>query len=159
MKFLAIDYGLRRTGIAVSDPNGSMAFPRKTIIQNTREQFFAELLACIEEEKAEAIVVGLPLLLNGEESTITKQVRNFTARLRRRSPLPVYFTPEAFSSCEASAELREAGLSFKESEEVVDQQAAVCILRSFLSVPQEYRQEAPAPQWVNAGGTQVKNGE
>ena len=62
MKYLGIDYGTRRTGVAASDTGGSMAFPRRTIVMTTRDRFFAELLAVAEEERAEAYVVGLPLL-------------------------------------------------------------------------------------------------
>ena len=63
MKYLAIDYGQKRTGIAVSDGGGSMAFPRKTIQMRTREAFFEELLALIEAEAPDAVVIGLPLNL------------------------------------------------------------------------------------------------
>ena len=68
MKYLAIDYGQKRTGIAVSDTGGSMAFPRKTILMRTRAAFFEELLALIEAEATDAIVIGLPINLDGEES-------------------------------------------------------------------------------------------
>ena len=67
MKYLAIDYGQKRTGIAVSDTGGSMAFPRKTILMRTRAAFFEELLALIEAEATDAIVIGLPINLNGED--------------------------------------------------------------------------------------------
>ena len=75
MKYLAIDYGQKRTGIAVSDTGGSMAFPRKTILMRTRAAFFEELLALIEAEATDAIVIGLPINLDGEESLTTRQVR------------------------------------------------------------------------------------
>jgi putative Holliday junction resolvase len=66
-------------------------------------------------------------------------VRNFVARLRRRSSLPVYLVAEELSSFEAGEDLREAGLSFREREAVVDQQAAVRILESFLNLPEDRR--------------------
>ena len=76
MKYLAIDYGQKRTGIAVSDTGGSMAFPRKTILMRTRAAFFEELLALIEAEATDAIVIGLPINLDGEESLTTRQSPN-----------------------------------------------------------------------------------
>ena len=85
MKYLAIDYGQKRTGIAVSDTGGSMAFPRKTILMRTRAAFFEELLALIEAEATDAIVIGLPINLDGEESLTTRQVRNFSKSLARRT--------------------------------------------------------------------------
>jgi putative Holliday junction resolvase len=120
MKYLGIDYGTRRTGIAVTDGAGMMAFPRRTIVMSTRDAFFAELLSVVEEERPAGVVVGLPLLAGGEETLITRQVRNFVARLRRRSSLPVYLVAEELSSFE-------------------DQQAAVRILESFLNLPEDRR--------------------
>lgn len=139
MKYLGIDYGTRRTGIAVTDGAGMMAFPRRTIVMSTRDAFFAELLSVVEKERPAGVVVGLPLLAGGEETLITRQVRNFVARLRRRSSLPVYLVAEELSSFEAGEDLREAGLSFREREAVVDQQAAVRILESFLNLPEDRR--------------------
>ncbi len=112
-----------------------MAFPRCTLqcpAQSTRADFFAKLLAVLEEESPAILVVGLPLYLDGNESLTTKQVRNFVARLQRRSPLPVYLMPEALSSEEAISDLRESSLRGKKHKDVLDQQAAVRILQSFL---------------------------
>ncbi len=112
---------------------------------DTRAAFFAELLGVIEEECPYALVVGLPLLENGQETLITRQVRNFVARLQRRCTLPVYLVPEELSSFEADVDLREAGLSFREREAVVDRQAAVRILESFLSLPEARRVPVSIP--------------
>ncbi len=139
MKYLAIDYGQKRTGIAVSDSGGSMAFPRRTILMKTRDAFFAELLSLIETEKPDALVVGLPVDLDGTETLTTRQVRNFTDRLARRTPLPIYIMPEALSSLEAELDLRAAGRSAAASRSVLDQQAAVRILQSFLDQPETQR--------------------
>lgn len=59
MKYLALDYGTRRVGVAVSDPDGMMAFPRRTLKREVREAFFAELLALIDEERAGRHSAGL----------------------------------------------------------------------------------------------------
>ncbi len=139
MKFLGIDYGQRRTGIAVTDAGGRMAFPRRTIAMTTRDAFFVELLGMVEVECPDAFVVGLPRLPGGEETLTTRQVRNFVERLKRRSTLPVYLMPEELSSFEAEDDLRDAGLRGRRLEAVVDQQAAVRILESFLAVPEERR--------------------
>ena len=139
MKYLAVDYGQKRTGIAVSDAGGQMAFPRRTIVMKTRDAFFAELLAFIEEERPDALVVGLPLDRDGTETLTTRQVRNFMARLARRTPLPIYAMPEALSSMEAELDLRAAGRTTAASRPVLDQQAAVRILQSFLDQPENQR--------------------
>lgn len=139
MKFLAIDYGQKRTGLAVSDPGGRMAFPRATISMRGKDAYFAELLALAEAEVVEAFVVGLPLRGNGEDSETTRQVRNMAARLKRRTPLPVYFMPENLSSHDAECRLREAGKSGKKVQESLDRAAAATILESFLALPEERR--------------------
>lgn len=139
MKCIAIDYGTKRTGLAATDTGGRMAFPRRTLVMTTKDRFFAELLAFIEEESPAAIVVGLPTLLDGTETLITRQVRNFVERLKRRCDLPVYFMTEVLSSHEAEGDLREAGLNEREIKKVVDQQAAVRILETFLNQPEHQR--------------------
>lgn len=136
---MALDYGLKRTGVAVSDPEGRIAFPRRTVRMTTRRAFFAELTALMLEERPDAVVVGLPLLLDGGESLMTRQARNIAASLARRADLPVYLMPETLSSHEAERDLREAGRREKDLRAVVDQQAAVRILESFLNTPEEKR--------------------
>lgn len=131
MKYLAIDYGLKRSGIAVTDPDGLMAFPLQTIHMGKRKNVFVELACILDREKPDALIIGLPLLADGQESLITKQVRHFTARLARRTLLPIYFMPELLSSYIAEADLREVGR--KHIRSVIDQQAAVRILESFLN--------------------------
>lgn len=142
MKYLAIDYGLKRVGIAVSDDGGQFAFPRRTLRRETKAAFFAELLALLEEERAEAIVVGLPLLPDGKECLTTKQVRHFIESLKRRTALPLYWVDEVFSSAVAEEELFGFGLNYGKVHKVLDQQAAVLILESFLGLPEDRRQRA-----------------
>ena len=84
----------------------------------------------------------LPLLENGEETLTTRQIRHFTERLKRRVDLPIYFMPELLSSQEAEADLREAGIRPRDRRAVLDQQAAVRILESFLSEPEDRRRTA-----------------
>lgn len=142
MKFLAIDYGLARTGIAVTDAGGRMAFPRCTISlppQTPKAVFFERLLGVIAEEAPDALVLGLPLLNDGQESLTTRQVRNMAARIQRRVDLPLYLMPELLSSHEAEQDLREAGLRASSHKAVLDQQAAVRILESFLAEPDPSR--------------------
>ena len=139
MKYLAIDYGQKRTGLAVTDDGGRMSFPRATLVLMTRDKFFEELLSVIDKERPHAVVVGLPLSLNGEETLTTRQVKNFTARLKRRCPLPVYYMEEALSSNEAEERLRDAAVPVSKRKGILDQQAATLILESFLRLPEEKR--------------------
>lgn len=104
-----------------------------------RKEFLAALAARITAEGAEGVVMGLPLLTNGQDSLSTRQVRNVTERLKRRLDLPFFFMPEELSSEEAWADLREAGLKRARRKAALDQQAAVRILASFLALPPEQR--------------------
>lgn len=141
MKYLAIDYGEKRAGIAVSDAGGSMAFARTVLDAAPVEAFFRKLLALIAEERAEGLVLGLPLNLEGGETKSSARVRGFAARLRRHTALPIFFINEALTSFAAEAELREAGLSYKKRAALLDQQAAAHILQTFLSTPTHKREE------------------
>ncbi|MBO6171026.1 MAG: Holliday junction resolvase RuvX [Desulfovibrio sp.] len=141
MKFVGIDYGLARTGLAVSDPEGRLAFPLGTLRLEDfpdRKAFLAALAGRILDVGAEAVVMGLPLLADGTESLTTRQVRNVTGRLKRRVPLPFYFMAEELSSEEAWADLRAAGLARGKRKAVLDQQAAVRILSSFLALAPQH---------------------
>jgi putative Holliday junction resolvase len=142
MKYLAIDYGQKRTGIALSDPDGVFAFPRAVLLMRGRDAFFAALLALAEKEKADAFVVGLPLRQNGEDSESARRARNLAARLKRRSSLPVYFMPETLSSFEAESRLREAGKNPAQRRNRLDSAAAAAILESFLLLPESRRMPA-----------------
>lgn len=132
MKYLAIDYGGKRTGIAVSDSAGMMAFPRRTLSMRGREAFFAELLALAAAEEAEAFVVGIPLRRDGTDGETARRVRAMVEGLRRRVSLPVYLVEETLSSWEGEQRLREAGLKGRDLRARRDQAAAVAILETFL---------------------------
>jgi putative Holliday junction resolvase len=137
-RYLAIDFGLKRVGLAVAGPNSTMVFPLKTIFRTTRTAFFEELLATIEEEAIQAIVVGLPLDMEGNEQLISRQVRNFTESLARRVSLPIYLENEVLTSFEAKNRLHEAGVFGSRRKKVLDQMAAVAILESFLGHPESH---------------------
>ena len=133
-KLLCIDYGLARTGIAITDAGGRMAFPCCVLCKDARHAFFATLCTLIAKEAPQAIVVGLPLLEDGGESLSTRQARNFAQSLKRRVALPIYYMEELLSTHEAREQFRETGYTPARGE--LDQQAAVRILESFLNEPE-----------------------
>ncbi|MBQ4132820.1 MAG: Holliday junction resolvase RuvX [Desulfovibrionaceae bacterium] len=146
MKYLGIDYGDERTGLAVCDQGERMAFALKTLHRKTlpgREEFLRALLAIAEEQGAGGLVIGLPLPLNpdpdmGEPRTCRK-ARNFAARLGRRTSWPIYLINEALSSSEAEERLRQAGFKGQKLKDKLDAEAAAVILQQFLNLPLEQR--------------------
>lgn len=130
MKILGIDYGQKRIGLAMAQ--GSMAFPFKTLEKSTRDRLFADLMAIIEGEGVEAIVLGLPLDMEGAETLTTRQTLNFRDSLTRRTSLPIHLVNEALTSFDARERLREAGVPQRRHREMLDQMAAVCILETYL---------------------------
>ena len=145
MKWVGIDYGLARTGLAATDPEGIMAYPLTTIRladYANRKEFLAALAGRILEERPDAVVMGLPLLTDGTESMTTRQVRNVTERLKRRVPLPFYFRPARPRPAPAARDRRALGRTGRRCKAVLDQQAAVRILESFLSLSPDQRRPA-----------------
>lgn len=135
MKYLAIDFGEKRVGIAVSDKSGLMAFARTTIQKKTKQAFWDEVLALVTKEEAEAIVVGMPRTRDGAKTLIMRQIDNFMASFKRRSELPIYIMEETLSSFDAESRMGKAC----NAKSGLDGAAAAVILESFLALPPEKR--------------------
>lgn len=132
-RILGIDFGLKRVGLAMTDPGGVLASPYATLERTTREQCFADIKRIIETEGVRRVVVGLPLGLDGRETETTRQAKNFADSLARRVSVPVELFDERLTSAQAEAELTEAGLTCpKKKKQALDSQAATIILRSWM---------------------------
>lgn len=125
MKYLAIDYGSKRVGTAVSDAGGSIAFPR-TVLPND-EQLFSALKRLIEDEKVETVVVGDTRSHSGGENPVTVAAETFVKKLETEIQLPIERVWEIWSSIEAS---RYA----EKGNEHNDAAAAAIILQRFLDM-------------------------
>jgi putative Holliday junction resolvase len=117
VKVLALDYGSARTGIAVSDPTGTLARPVGVAERVGTPGGMASLLAAIRAEQPERIVVGLPLTLRGAEGEQARETLGFVARLREAIEVPVETYDERFTSSLAGGD---------------DARAAAYILSSYL---------------------------
>ena len=98
MKILALDYGSARTGVAVSDPTGTVARPVTTVQRVMSDDGFAKLLTVISAEEPELVVVGLPLTLKGEHGEQARETGAFVERLRGSLSVPVDEFDERFTS-------------------------------------------------------------
>lgn len=134
-RILGVDYGERRVGLAVSDPTATIAQPLPTLTRRRGKRPPVAAIARIaEEQEAAAIVVGLPLTLEGEESDWTREVRAFGERLSERTGLPVAYLDERMTSVRAERVVRSLGLpkSRREQKARVDAGAAILILQAHL---------------------------
>jgi putative holliday junction resolvase len=98
VKVLALDYGSARTGVAVSDPTGTVARPVTTVERVATEAGFAKLLAVIGTEEPELVVVGMPLTLSGGHGEQARETDVFVERLRDAIGAPVETFDERFTS-------------------------------------------------------------
>ena len=98
MKVLALDYGSARTGVAVSDPTGTLARPLGVVERASTETGLAELVRLAREEEVERIVVGLPLTLRGTRGEQAAETERFVEMLRRVVDLPVELFDERFTT-------------------------------------------------------------
>jgi putative pre-16S rRNA nuclease len=124
VKVLALDYGSARTGVAVSDPTGTVARPLGVVEQAATEAGLARLLELARGEEVERIVVGLPVTLRGEQGAQAQETNRFVELLRAATDLPVESFDERFTT-----KLAEASDSKAEQDAV----AAAHLLSSYLT--------------------------
>jgi putative Holliday junction resolvase len=98
VKVLALDFGAARTGVAVSDPTGTVARPVTTVQSAATDAGFATLLGVIAAEAPDVIVVGMPLTLRGEHGEQARATAEFVERLRAAADAPVETYDERFTS-------------------------------------------------------------
>ncbi|MDE3200850.1 MAG: Holliday junction resolvase RuvX [Acidobacteriota bacterium] len=133
-RYLAIDFGAKRIGVAVSDPLGLTAQPVMTLERrrNPREDL-RSLARLARKHDVAGIVVGLPLHMSGDESPRAAKTRAFAQKLGALSGLPIHLWDERLTSEEAHQILYKAGHKRQEHKEIVDQVAAALILEGFLA--------------------------
>jgi putative Holliday junction resolvase len=131
-RILAIDYGSRRIGLAVTDELGLTAQGLPTLHRSNKRNDFDHLRRTIKGYGIGEIVMGLPLRMSGEAGTQSEKVKEFAEELWRRFKLPVHLFDERLTSVEANRVLDESQVGLQRRKEVVDQLAAVLILQAFL---------------------------
>ena len=131
MRILGLDHGERRIGVAVSDATGSIATPHSVI--DRRADAVAEVLrTLIDEYDVELIVIGLPVLLSGEEGAAAEAARAFADTVGEATGLPVALQDERFTTVTAEDALLEGGVRRSERREVRDKVAAAVMLQGYL---------------------------
>ena len=131
-RLLGVDYGDVRVGLAASDPDRKIAFPLATYERQGRERDAEYFRALVGEEQVGALVVGLPVHLDGREGQKAGEARAFGKWLGEVTGLPVVFWDERFTSVEAEGYLLSAGLTNKRRKERRDRVAAQILLQTYL---------------------------
>ncbi|MGO8672358.1 MAG: Holliday junction resolvase RuvX [Capsulimonadaceae bacterium] len=133
MRFLALDIGDVRIGIAVCDLLETAAFPVRTIrrVQSLKRDV-AAVLEVVAEQEVDAVVAGLPVSLDGGVGPQAQKVLGFVRALARGAGVPVVTWDESLTSVDADTWLIGRGMSRQKRRETIDQMAAVLILDSYL---------------------------
>ena len=131
--FLAFDYGDKYLGIAVGSRHSGQAEALTTLRGSGKNPDWVRISRLLEEWKPDALVVGLPLNMDGSTNSMTRAARAFGHRLQDRYNLPVHMVDERLTTLAARDILNEAGVSMRQHGAKLDQLAAQTILQAFLN--------------------------
>ncbi|MDH3744876.1 MAG: Holliday junction resolvase RuvX [Acidobacteriota bacterium] len=132
MKVLAVDFGARRVGLAVSDPSGRLARPLTTLERHNDRSLVRRICEIVAAEGVGKLVLGDPVNLDGKRGPASRGVRAFAEKLERASGLEPIFVNESLTSREAEQRLRESGIDPRKHPDRVDAVAAQIILQEAL---------------------------
>ena len=132
-RILAVDWGERRIGLALSDEHQVLAQPLTTLTRRTGKRFpMQRLLTLIQQHGATEVVVGLPLAADGSEGEPAHQARALAGHIARRGGLPVELWDERFTTARALQAVREMGGSTRGRKADLDALAATLLLQHYL---------------------------
>ena len=129
--WLALDIGDKRIGLAAGNDEARLARPLRVLTRGSKNEDFAAIARAVQEVEAEALLVGLPLNMDGSEGHQARRVRKYAERLRRRLDMPLQYHDERLSSFVADQILAQKSRK-KDRRQANDAIAAAAILQSFL---------------------------
>ena len=129
-RIAAIDFGMKRIGIAISDEGKKIAFPAQTVPGGLNSAL--EVQKAFSGKTIELILLGLPLQLNGLEGPMAQLVKQFAIELEKELKVPIQFVDERFSSKVADQSLRQMQLNRKERSALIDVTTATLLLQGYL---------------------------
>ncbi|MGC9400488.1 MAG: Holliday junction resolvase RuvX [Anaerolineae bacterium] len=139
MRYLALDLGERRIGLAISDATGLLARPLTVLKRASRAADFAHIARLIEEHEVDALVVGLPLNMDDTEGPQAAWARDYSAALARAVERPVHLWDERLSTEKAQEIIHQQGKTVRQTKDRIDAVAAAVILQDFLERGQRER--------------------
>ncbi|CAN5759869.1 Holliday junction resolvase RuvX [soil metagenome] len=144
-RLLALDYGSKRVGAAISDPTRTIATPLEVYQRRSKRVDAEHYRALVQEHEVDRIVIGLPIRSQGEEGESARQARAWGAWLADGTGLPVTFFDERFTTVEAENLLRSHGLNPNERKARRDMLAAQILLSAYLDAGCPDSEAPPAP--------------
>ena len=129
---LGFDFGLKRIGLATGQTITGTASPLVTLQAVNQAPDWEHIADYISQWKPDALIVGIPYLLDGSESDITRAARNFSRELEKRFQLPVFTINESLSSYAAESQLKQDLKLTKHNKHEIDKMAAAIIVQSWL---------------------------
>lgn len=137
MRSMGIDFGERRIGLAISDPDGKVAVPLATLERRNDRVAVREIAEIARREEVGRLVLGEPVGLDGQRGPNAERVRRFGERLAQASGLPVRLVNESLTTVEAQERLREAGIDPRREPARIDAVAAQILLQEALDLEAE----------------------
>jgi putative Holliday junction resolvase len=132
MRFLGLDYGSKRIGVALSDPDGTMAFPIETIQVKPDGSHFKDIKTIIDAYQVAKLIVGLPYNMDGSIGDRAREVMRWGGHIEALLGLPVIFWDERLSTSEAHEMLLGINVKGRKRKSIVDKIAASIILKAYL---------------------------
>jgi len=146
-RILAIDFGLKRMGLAISDPLAITAQGLATLERTRLEDDLRHIVRLVAEHGAGRVLLGHPLSRAGAETAMSRQVAAFAEKLRRHVACPVELWDERLTSAEAGRLLRASGMGIEKRRRAMDRVAATLLLQSYL----DYQANEAARRQVSGG--------
>lgn len=131
-RILAVDYGRKRIGLALSDELCLTARPLATLVRVNRRKDMNRLREICREHQVKQVIVGQPLHMTGESSPLAEEAARFAARLGKEAGLPVELVDERLTSWEAKSIVSEIGRGSRRGAAPIDDVAAAVFLREYL---------------------------
>ena len=145
MRYLSIDLGGKRTGLAVGDGVTGIVTPLGAIVTGAEHERMRGVERAVDEQGPGAVVVGLPLNMDGSEGGAAAAARAFAAAVAERTGLPVHLMDERLTTAAADQQLAGSGLTHGRKKRMRDSLAAAAILRDYLRAASLQRPDAKTP--------------
>jgi len=130
MRYLAIDYGTKHTGLAICDPSETIVSPLAVI--EGQKELLKKIADVVETENVEAIVLGLPLNMDGSTGPQARLILQFADQLKKLFDIPIHFQDERLSSFSAEEKMASTDFTKRKKKKRLDAIAAAEILEAFL---------------------------